>query len=156
MRHWSIRVVTHGIAMAVGFGLGVYYLPILTAPDSPDATLLEEQAHEALFRGELSRELRGSDFLHWGAGTISVSATQVIHEGKLAPGPDYKLYLLKSFIEHEDQFEAARGDAVQIGDVKTFSGFLLDVPVGIDVAEFNTVLVWCEAFGEFIMAARYR
>ena len=43
-----------------------------------------------------------------------------------------------------------------IGDVKTFEGFLLDIPAGIDIAQYNTVLVWCEAFDEFITAAQYR
>jgi len=28
----------------------------------------------------------------------------IVHEGKLAPGPDYKLYLTKEFVEHEDEF----------------------------------------------------
>ena len=97
MRRWFIRATTHAIAVAIGFALGIYFLPILTAPPSPDAAMLEEQAQGALFKAELTRDLRGSDFLHWGEGTISVSATQIIHEGALAPGPDYKLYLLKEF-----------------------------------------------------------
>lgn len=156
MRRWIIRFGTHGVAVAIGFALGVYFLPILTAPPSPDAAMLEERAQSALFTADLTRDLRGSDFLHWGEGRISVSATQVIHEGSLAPGPDYKLYLLKEFIDHEDGFEAARADAVQIGDIKSFAGFLVDVPEGVDVSEFTTVLVWCESFGEFITAAKYR
>ncbi len=156
MRRWTIRAITHGIAIAIGFALGIYFLPILTAPPSPDAAMLEEQAQGALFTAELTRDLRGSDFLHWGEGTISISATQVIHEGALAPGPDYKLYLLKEFIDHEDGFETALTEAVQIGDIKTFGGFLVDVPDGVDVNEFNTVLVWCESFGEFITSVKYR
>lgn len=156
MRRWIIRTTTHAIAIATGFALGIYFLPILTAPPSPDAAMLEEKAEGALYSAELSRDLRGSDFLHWGEGTISVSASQIIHEGKLAPGPDYKLYLLKDFVEHEDEFEAARAGAIQIGDIKSFGGFLVDVPVGINVADYTTVLVWCESFGEFITAAKYR
>jgi len=62
----------------------------------------------------------------------------VIHEGALAPGPDYKLYLLKEFIDHEDGFGAARAEAVQIGDIKTFGGFLLDIPPQVDVTDHTT------------------
>jgi len=153
---WIIRFATHGVALAIGFALGVYFLPILTAPDSPDAAMLEEQAQTALFTADLTRDLRGSDLLHWGEGTISISATQVIHEGALAPGPDYKLYLLKEFIDHEDGFEAARAEAVQIGDIKTFGGFLLEIPPQVDVTDYTTALIWCEAFGEFITAVKYR
>jgi hypothetical protein len=156
MRGLIILAITHGGALAVGFALGVFLLPILTAPDSPDAAMLEEKAQIALFRAELTRNLKGSDFLHWGEGTISVTATQIVHEGKLAPGPDYKLYLVPEFVAHEDEFLPLKEASVRVGDVKTFGGFLLDVPPGVDVSNYTTVLVWCEAFSEFITAAKYR
>ena len=147
-------LVTHAIALAVGFALGVYFLPILTEPPGPDASELEAMAAEAQYQATLKRDLRGSDFAHWGEGTISVSAAQISHQGKLAPGPDYKLYLTKGLVDHEDTFD--RANAVRIGDVKTFSGCILDVPSDIDVAAYDSILVWCEAFGEFITAASYK
>lgn len=156
MRRLIVLVFTHALTLGIGFALGIYLLPILTAPDSPDAAMLEEKAGTALFTVELTRDLRGNDFLHWGEGTISVSATEIVHQGALSPGPDYKVYLFPEFVEHEDEFEAARESAVRIGDVKTFQGFVLDIPEGVDVSDFNTVVVWCESFGEFITAAQYR
>lgn len=147
-------IITHGIALIVGFGLGVFFLPILTAPPPPDATKLEAAAAKALYSSEFTRDLPGSDFLHWGEGTISVSASEITHQGKLAPGPDYKLYLTKGLVDHEDNFD--RSNAVFVGDVKSFSGFVLDVPPEIDVNAYNSLLVWCEAFGEFITAATYQ
>ena len=151
-----ILLITHAGALALGFGLGVYLLPILTAPPAPDAAMLEEQARDALYTAEFTRELRGSDFLHWGEGTISVSPTMIVHEGRLAPGPDYKLYLTTEFVEHEDEFNPIKGQAAQVGDVKTFEGALIDIPEGIDIEAYTTVVIWCEAFGEFITAAKYR
>lgn len=156
MKHWIIRLVTHGIAGVIGFALGIYALPILTAPPSPDAAMLEAQADSALFTATLTRELRGSDFLHWGTGTISLTERQIIHEGALAPGPDYKVYLTSEFVEDEDEFNAVKTQSVLIGDVKTFEGFLLDLPFGVDITAYTTVVVWCESFGEFITAAKYR
>ena len=147
-------LITHAIALAIGFGAGVYFLPILTAPPSPDSAKLEEMAASALYTAELTRDLRGSDFVHWGEGTISVSATEVTHQGKLAPGPDYKLYLTKGLVDHEDSFD--RATAAQIGDVKSFGGFIVTVPDGVNVDDYDSILVWCEAFGEFITAASYR
>lgn len=156
MRRFLFFLFTHAGAVALGFALGIYLLPILTAPKGPDAAMLEEKRQDALFAGEFTRELRGSDFLHWGEGTVSVSASQIVHEGKLAPGPDYKLYLTQDFVEHEDEFEPAKSQAALVGDVKTFQGLILDVPEGINVANYTTVVIWCEAFGEFITAAKYR
>lgn len=156
MRRLIFLIISHGVALAAGFALGIYLLPILTAPPSPDAQVLEQSASDAMFTATLTRELRGSDFVHWGEGTISVSADKIVHIGKLAPGPDYKLYLVKEFAQHEDEFEPIKDQAVQIGDVKTFEGFVLDVPAGVDVTQYSTVLVWCEAFGEFITAGQYQ
>jgi hypothetical protein len=156
MRRIITFFTTHSIAVALGFALGIYALPILTAPNSPDAAMLEEKAQNAEFTAKLTRELRGSDFLHWGEGTISVSANEIVHEGKLAPGSDYMVYLTSEFVEDEAEFEAIKGQATLIGPVKTFGGFLLNVPSGVDVTQYNTVVVWCESFGEFITAAKYR
>ena len=105
---------------------------------------------------EFTRDLRGSDFLHWGEGTVSVTATEIVHEGRLAPGPDYKLYLVNAFVEHEDEFLPLKDQARLIGDVKTFDGAFLAIPEGVDPADYTTVVIWCEAFSEFITAAQYR
>ncbi|MEM8553582.1 MAG: DM13 domain-containing protein [Pseudomonadota bacterium] len=156
MGRWIFRLITHGVALAVGFALGVYLLPILTAPKAPDAATLSQSAADAMYTVELTRDLPGSDFLHWGEGIVSITPTQIVHEGRLSPGPDYKLYLVPEFVDHEDGFEPIKRQAVQLGDIKTFDGFLVDVPDGVDVNNYNTVLVWCEAFSEFITAAQYR
>lgn len=156
MRRLIFLFFSHAAIGALGFALGIYLLPILTAPASPDEAMLEERAQAALFTGEFNRDLRGSDFLHWGEGRVSISATHIIHEGALAPGPDYKLYLVPEFVAHEDEFLPVKDTAVRIGDIKTFEGFLLDIPQNIDVTEFTTVLVWCEAFSEFITSAQFR
>ncbi len=156
MRRFLTLSLTHIVAIAFGFALGVYLLPILTAPDSPDQTVLQREAENAMFVGELTRDLRGSDFFHWGEGKISVSADTIVHEGALAPGPDYKLYLVTEFVEHEDEFIPIKVQAQLIGDVDTFNGAVLSVPDGVDVTQFTTVVIWCVAFSEFITATQYR
>ena len=42
--------------------------------------------------------------------------------------------------------------SVEVGEVKAFSNFSLDVPPGIKVGDYPAVLIRCEAFGEFITA----
>ncbi|MEQ9695020.1 DM13 domain-containing protein [Shimia sp. SDUM112013] len=147
---------THAFTLAVGFALGVYLLPILTAPQGPDHAVLEAEAQGATYSAAFTRDLKGSDFLHWGEGTISVSPERIVHMGDLAPGPDYKLYLVPEFVEDEASFEAVKKQSMRIGDVKTFNGVILDVPAGVDIDAYTTVVIWCEAFGEFITAAKYR
>jgi hypothetical protein len=45
---------------------------------------------------------------------------------------------------------------VRIGDVRTFENFIVPVPESVDPARYNTVIVWCESFAQFITSARYQ
>jgi hypothetical protein len=151
-----LLLISHLGFGAAGFALGIYTLPILIAPPAPDESEIAAVSQSAAFTGNFRRELKGSDFLHWGEGEVSVSSHKIAHSGKLAPGPDYKLYLTAGFVEDEQQFEAVKQSAARVGDVKTFNGFVLEVPAGIDINQYDTVVVWCETFREFITAAKYR
>ena len=156
MRRLGLLMLSHAIVLAGGVALGIYLLPILTAPSSPDARMLQDMAQDARYTARFTRDLRGSDFLHWGEGTVSLTPTRVVHEGRLAPGPDYKMYLVPRFVDHEDAFLPVKDQSLQVGDVKSFNGVIVDLPAGVDLDAYTTVLIWCEAFGEFITAAEYR
>ena len=156
MLRWIILSATHGLMLVIGFAGGIYLLPILIAPAGPDEAMLAATARLATYRADIRPDLKGSDFLHWGEGTFSVSATKIIHQGRLAPGPDYKLYLTAEFVENEEQFLAIKDTAQLLGDIKTFEGFLIEVPPTVDIEAYTTVVVWCETFSEFISAAKYR
>ncbi len=156
MRRLLLRAATHGAALAAGFALGVYFLPILTAPAAPAADEVSAAAGLAQFQGEFRRNLKDSDFLHWGEGAVTVSATAVTLMGRVAPGPDYKLYFSPEFVETEKDFQRLKPKMARAGDVKTFENFIVPVPAGVDPLAYNTVIVWCETFGQFISAAKYR
>lgn len=152
----AILVLTHAVAIGAGFALGIYALPILTAPEAPTAEATAAATAEAVHTGEFRRNLEGSDLLHWGEGTVAVGAETIAFEGRLAPGPDYKLYLSPEFVETEAAFRRVKERTVRIGDVKTFHNFVVSVPSSVDISAYTTVVVWCESFDQFITAARYR
>ncbi len=156
MKKLLLLLITHGIAGAIGFAAGIYALPILTAPEAPAAAEVEAIAAKATFSGEFKRDLEDSDALHWGEGKLSVGAESISLMGKLAPGPDYKLYLSPEFVETEADFNRLKETMVQVGSVKTFENFVVSVPEGIDPAAYNSAIVWCESFGQFITAAQYQ
>lgn len=151
-----LLIVSHLLVGLTGFAAGIYLLPILTAPPAPEAAEVQAVAAQARFRGEFRRDLQGSDALHWGEGTVSIGSDAISLQGRIAPGPDYRLYLSPEFVETEAAFERLKDRMVQVGSVKTFENFLVDVPSTIDPAAYNSVIVWCESFGEFITAAKYR
>lgn len=156
MPRWLLLLGTHALALIVGFALGVYLLPILTEPTGPDKAALQATATAAMFKGRFDRNLEGSDLVHWGEGEVLLTRDRIAHEGRLAPGPDYKLYLASEFVDTKVGFLKIKQSARRIGDVKTFNGFLVDVPESVDIAAYTTVVVWCEAFSQFISAAKYR
>lgn len=87
---------------------------------------------------------------------MSFTPSKIVHQGELAPGPDDKVYLVPEFVGDEAAFLQVKDRSLQVADVKTFDGFLVDLPADVDVTTCNTVLVWCEAFSEFITAAKSR
>lgn len=155
-RHWLLLAASHAAIGAAGFGAGIYVLPILVAPEGPSAEDLGAVERAAVLRGRFRRELAGSDSLHWGEGELTLGTGAISLRGRLAPGPDYKLYLSPEFVENEAQFERVKPRMVRAGDVKTFDGFVVPVPPDIDPANHRAVIIWCERFREFITAAEYR
>lgn len=151
-----LLLVSHALALGVGFALGVYFLPVLIAPPAPTVAEVSAQAGEATYKGQFRRDLKDSDTLHWGEGTVSVGAKSIALAGELAPGPDYKLYLSPEFVETEADFNRLKPNMVRVGDVKTFKNFLVPLPMSVDPTRYNTVIIWCETFGQFITAAKYK
>jgi len=151
-----LLLASHTAALAIGFGLGIYALPILTAPPAPTASEVGAHAGQASFKGRFKRDLQDSDALHWGEGEVSVGPKAIVLAGEIAPGPDYKLYLSPEFVETEADFLRLKPSMVRVGDVKTFKNFIVPLPESVDPSRYSTVIVWCESFGQFISAARYR
>ncbi|MDX1733232.1 MAG: DM13 domain-containing protein [Halioglobus sp.] len=151
-----LLVCSHVAVAGLGFFAGIYTLPILMAPPAPEVRDVASLQQRATYSGEFRRDLADSDFLHWGEGTVYLEPGTITFKGKLAPGPDYRLYLSPQFVETESDFEALKSQMVEIGPVQTFDNFVVPVPAAVDLASYDTAIVWCESFGEFITSARYR
>ncbi len=156
MKKILLLATTHIAALALGFGVGVYLLPILVAERTPDAAQLATAAKSAAYTATFKKDLPGSDAVHWGTGTISVTRERIVHQGELAPGPDYKIYLAPSYVDTNEGFRKIKAQSVQVGSIKSYKGFITEVPPGVDIAKYDTVVIWCEAFGKFITAGKYR
>jgi hypothetical protein len=156
LRTILLLIVSHVFIGALGIVIGIYSLPILTAPPAPTSAKIKSISLGEKYTAEFKRNLKGSDLLHWGEGKVSIGENYVTLMGKLAPGPDYKLYLSPKFIETEAQFEQFKHSMLQLGDVNTFENFVVEIAPNTPLDKFNTLVVWCESFGEFITSAKYR
>ena len=59
-------VVKFCSGLFIGFGLGVYFLPILIAEKGPDSASIMVLSDSTLRRGTFVRDLPGSDGRYWG------------------------------------------------------------------------------------------
>lgn len=143
-------IVTHIFVGAIGFSGGIYVLPILIAPPAPNEFDVMSMSSNADYSTKFIKDLQDSDAFHWGEGQVSIGADFVTLKGKLAPGPDYKLYLSPEFVETEADFNRLRSNMVRVGDVRTFDNFVVKFSPEIDPSQYDTVIVWCETFGEFM------
>lgn len=151
-----VLIFTHLSVGFIGFGVGIYALPILIAPPAPSTSEVVSMNSNAGYFTEFKKDLKDSDTFHWGEGKVSVGSDFITLMGTLAPGPDYKLYLSPEFVETEVDFNRLKSTMVRIGDVKTFDNFVVKVAPSVDPSQYNTVVIWCETFGEFITAAKYQ
>ena len=155
MKKWLL-LFSHSLVLLLGFAAGIYLLPILTQPPAPDEQLIGEVASGAMFSGYFRRNLEGSDALHYADGALYINQNRIAFDGVISPGPDYRLYLSPEFVETKADFLAKKAAMKQVGEVKTFNDFLIDLPAGVRPADYTTAIIWCESFSIFISAAKYQ
>ena len=114
------------------------------------------QAGEPIYTARFDRDRAGSDYFHWGEGDVRVYESTITFKGGLPPGPEYRLYLAPSYVENEAEFPAIKAKSLQVGPVKTFNGYAFNNVSALGDPALNTLVIWCEAFGEFITSARLR
>lgn len=148
------------LGLIPGFALGVYFLPILTEQAGVSDEIISSAQSSGILSGAFDPMLKGSDALHWGEGTITLSREAgrlyLTLDGRVAPGPDYRLYLSRVPVEDEAEFLAVKDASMQIANINSFTNFRHQVPDYVDISQFNNVVVWCERFSQFITAAPLR
>ena len=140
--------------LVIGFGLGVYFLPIIVADSPADEAILAEESASAERQTVFVRDLPGSDAFHWGEGTLLLSSERVTLMGEVSPGPDYRLYLTPEYAETKAAFLAIKDRSREIARIKGFKNFSYPIDRDLDLSQYDSVLIWCERFGAFITAGR--
>ena len=94
--------------LVVGFMLGIYFLPILTAEKGLDAHSLAARQNSAERIGVFTRDLAGSDRFHWGVGQIMVNDSHIWLDGEIAPGPSTVCILPRPLSKTKRRFWRSR------------------------------------------------
>lgn len=82
---WILLLVSHILFAVAGFAAGIYALPILIQPDSPDVSVVSNSSEGVLYRGMFERNRTDSDFLHWGEGDLWVTEDTIAFKGNWLP-----------------------------------------------------------------------
>ncbi|MFT7409493.1 MAG: hypothetical protein ACI9EX_000064 [Oleispira sp.] len=159
MKHLKLifLLATSHITLAgFSFFMGIYSLPIIMAPVDPSSAALALSIKNTRYVATIADDLADSDWLHWGKGTFSLGDDYIVFQGTLAPGPAYRLFLSPTFIETEKDFNHMKSSMVEVGKINSFANFVLPLDSHIKLNKYTTVIVWCEAFNQFITAAQFK
>jgi hypothetical protein len=137
-----------------GFALGIFFFPYLFPPP-PAAEQLVESDSSALVANGSFIHADPSDPVHYGSGKVSVYEKTVFLESdfKVGPGPKYHVYLVPK--ANVRKAEDVKGTMfVDLGRLRAFEGSQrYAIPAGIDLKQYPSVVIWCEAFGVLISPA---
>ena len=142
--------------LGTGFGvaLGFFLFPFVFPPPPAMERLTEADRSRLVVTGTFVHA-NPSDPVHWGRGNVSVYERAVFLEPdfEVGPGPAFHVYLVpKASIRKSSDL----GDAmfVDLGGLRAFKGSQrYPIPAGVDLKNYQSVIIWCERFSVLISPA---
>jgi hypothetical protein len=147
-----------GIAGGVALGVFAYpyvFLADIVATDKVPAKPAGQAERKVLARGTFIHA-NPSDPIHHGKGRVTVyeGLLHLEPDFEVGPGPKYHVYLVPE-AEVLPSTNVAKTMFVDLGRLKAFKGSQnFDVPAGVEVAKYGSVVVWCEQFDVLISPAK--
>ena len=148
--------VTFGgvLGFGIGIGIGIIAFPYIFPPPEVNEIIIDEAAKEVISTG-IFIHANPSDPAHFGEGGVTIYR-DLLHlepDFKVGPGPKYHIYLVpKKEITPDTEVENTM--FVDLGRLKAFSGSQnYTIPKGVDLNQYNSVVVWCEQFNVLISPA---
>jgi hypothetical protein len=156
LRSFVSFVIGGLLGIAAGFAIGIFLYPYLFLAD----IVASEQVDDAAQRQVVARgtfiHANPSDPIHYGKGDAIVYRDLVHLEAnfEVGPGPKYHVYLVPEENVTPDT-EVAKSMFVDLGRLRAFKGSQnYDIPEGIDLAKYPSLVIWCEQFGVLISPAK--
>ena len=139
---------------AGGFAAGFFSSPGLSAGNQGGQAIISSRVGELRAVGRFTHA-DPADRFHYGSGVVRVYANRVQFEDDFAvgPGPKYHVYLVpQRGIDPDTRVEETM--FVDLGPLAAFSGRQsYPLPVGVEVADYGSVVIWCEQFNSLISPA---
>lgn len=146
-----------GGVLGTGFGgaLGFFLFPfVFPPPPAAEQLTTSDRQSPVLAEGRFIHA-NPSDPVHWGKGSVSVRQDSVFlgEDFEVGPGPKFHVYLVpKAPIRTSGDLTGQM--FVDLGRLRAFKGSQrYAIPTGLDLAKFQSVIVWCEQFSVLISPA---
>ena len=159
-RLWrGIAIFVFGGVLGTGIGvaLGLFIFPYVFPPPAA-AEQLAAAEHAKLVASGTFIHANPSDPVHYGKGRVSVYEHTVFLEPdfEVGPGPAFHVYLVpKASIRSTSDVKDLM--FVDLGGLRAFKGSQrYPVPAGVNLKDYQSVIIWCERFGVLISPADLR
>ena len=138
----------------LGVALGFFFFPFVFPPPAATEQLTERDRSPLVASGTFIHA-NPSDPVHWGRGKVSVYERTVFLEPdfEVGPGPAFHVLLVpKANIRRSA--DVADLMYVDLGGLRAFKGSQrYAIPAGVDLKDYPSVIIWCEAFSVLISPA---
>ena len=138
-----------------GFALGIFVYPYIFLADIVGKEQVENRTSKKVVAAGKFIHANPNDPIHYGKGAVTVYQ-DLLHledDFEVGPGPKFHVYLVpeKSVVPSTN---VAKTMYVDLGRLKAFKGSQnYTVPAGINLANYQSVVIWCEQFGVLISPA---
>ncbi len=152
----TIAVFLLGGILGTGFGvaLGFFFFPFVFPPPPAVEQLLEADRSPVVATGTFIHA-NPSDPVHYGKGKVSVYEKTVFLESdfEVGPGPAYHVYLVPK-ASVRGKADVTNAKYIDLGGLRAFKGSQrYPIPAGVNLKDYPSVVIWCEAFGVLISPA---
>jgi hypothetical protein len=157
-RYSLIFLIGGLLGAAGGFAAGIFVYPFIFLADIVATEQVESPEVRKLVAKGTFIHANPSDPIHYGSGNVTVYEGLVHLESdfEVGPGPKFHVYIVpeKNVTPATD---VAKLMYVDLGRLKAFKGSQnFPVPEGVNLANYGSVVIWCEHFGVLISPAELK
>lgn len=139
---------------AFGIAVGFFAFPYVFPPPAAKEELASNAQGDPVASGQFIHA-NPSDPIHYGSGGVRVFDRVVFLEEdfEVGPGPAFHVYLVpKEAVRQSSDVDGTM--FVDLGKLRSFKGSQnYEIPAGVDLAKFPSVVIWCRQFGVLISPA---
>ena len=150
-----VFVIGGVLGIGAGFALGIFVYPYIFLADIVATEKVESPGTRTVVARGAFIHANPSDPIHYGKGDVTVYRDLLHLESnfEVGPGPKFHVYLVPDR-NITPSTNVAKLMYVDLGRLKAFKGSQnYPIPAGVDLARYETVVIWCEQFGVLVSPA---